>query len=125
MIITSNAPVPLECISDSIKPQGGSTPHIIDFFSARDRMIADQDYTAESFGNRDQKRDLAFGQKFLRPLCDPVEDWLQSLISGAALASLLIAILCSPSFTTSKKESSKPRAISQAESSLSAQTGIK
>ena len=49
---------------------------------------------------------------------------LYSLVSAAALASLLIWILSLPSVTATKTEPSKPRVISQMESSLLTQSRL-
>ena len=55
-----------------------SSPCIIDFFAGRDRLLAEIDQAT-------RRRPVE--------LFDPLEDWLSSLISAAALVSLIIAIL--------------------------------
>ena len=55
-----------------------SSPYIIDFFAGRDRLLAEIDQAT---------------RKGAVELFDPLEDWLDSLISAAALVSVIIAIL--------------------------------
>jgi hypothetical protein len=99
--------------------QTESSHRVIEFFTARDRLIADRNEHAGLFGCGQERRSIPGRRELLRPLCDPVEDWLNSLISGAALVSLLIGILCLPSFTTTNTEPPKLLPISQTETFLS------
>jgi len=97
---------------------GCSSPQVIEFFAAREQMIADHHGFAQPFGHRQEKKNISYRRELLHPLSDPLEDWLNSLITGAALVSLLIGILCWPSFTTTKPASTKLLPISQTESLL-------
>jgi hypothetical protein len=96
----------------------GSSPHVIEFFKARDQMIADHNGKIVPFGYRPETQRVLSRRELLHPLSDPLEEWLNSLVSGAALISLLIGILCLPSFTTTKTERPKLEPISQTESFL-------
>jgi hypothetical protein len=118
MTVTTNAPEPTDRRCDLNELQTGSSSCVIDFFTARDQMIADSNSSTEPFGYRHEIRSIAFRRAYSYPLSDPLEDWLSSLISGAALVSLLIAILCFPSFTATKTDLSKPQPFSHAESFL-------
>jgi hypothetical protein len=100
---------------------GCSSPQVIEFFAARDQIIADQHGCAQPFGHRQEAMNISYRRELLHPLSDPLEDWLNSLISGAALVSLLIGILCWPSFTTTKPADPKLLPISQTESLLISQ----
>jgi hypothetical protein len=95
-----------------------SSPHVIEFFKARDQMIADRNSNIVSFRYRAETKSIVSRRELLHPLSDPLEDWLNSLVSGAALIALLIGILCLPSFTTTKTEHPKLAPISQTESFL-------
>jgi hypothetical protein len=95
--------------------QTGSLPHVIEFFTAREQMIADRYGNTEPFGYKNEKRCIPSRRELLHPLFDPMEDWVNSLISGAALVSLLIGILCWPSFTATKAERTRLLPISQTE----------
>jgi hypothetical protein len=97
---------------------GCSSPQVIEFFAARDQMIADHHGFAQPFGHRQEIKNISYRRELLNPLSDPLEDWLNSLITGAALVSLLIAILCWPSLTTTKPAGTKLLPISQTESFL-------
>jgi hypothetical protein len=97
---------------------GCSSPQVIEFFAARDRLIADHHGCAQPFGHRQEAKHISYRRELLHPLSDPLEDWLNSLITGAALVSLLIGILCWPSFTTTKPAGTKLLPISQTESFL-------
>jgi hypothetical protein len=118
MTVTSNAPEPTDRRDDLNELQTGSSPHIIEFFTVRDQMISESDNTTGPFGYSHATKDIPFRREFSNTFSDPAEDWLYSLISGAALLSLLIWILGLPSFTAPKMEHSKPRTISHAESSV-------
>ena len=100
---------------------GCSSPQVIEFFAARDQMLADHHNYAQPFGHRQETKNISYRRELLHPLSDPLEDWLNSLIVGAALVSLLIGILCWPSFTTTKPAGTKPLPISQTESFLISQ----
>ncbi len=125
MPVISNASEPPDRVHNPADPEDSLQPEIIDFFSARYRIIANNNSINNSSGYGREENALVPGREFPRPPCDPVEDWLQSLISGAALVALLTAILCLPDAPTTKTESSKPRATSHTRSFLSAQSEIK
>jgi hypothetical protein len=95
-----------------------SSPHVIEFFKAHDQMIDEHNGNIVSFRYRAETKSIISRRDLLHPLSDPLEDWLNSLISGAALIALLIGILCLPSFTTTKTEHPKLTPISQTESFL-------
>jgi hypothetical protein len=97
---------------------GCSSPQVIEFFAARDQMIADQHGCAQPFGHRQEAMNISYRRELLHPLSDPLEDWLNSLITGAALVALLIGILSWPSITTTKPAGPKLLPISQTESFL-------
>ena len=118
MNVLSKAPESTDRHDDLNDLPTDSSSHVIEFFTARDRMIADPDDSTQLFGYRRETKNSASRRKLLHPLSDPLEDWLNSLITGAALVSLLIGILCWPSFTTTKPAGTKLLPISQTESFL-------
>ncbi|HEY6841399.1 MAG TPA: hypothetical protein VI114_09285 [Chthoniobacterales bacterium] len=95
----------------------GSSPHIIVFFPAGGENMAKRDQPDWPLRNRSQTKNTGFRRELLHPHLDPVEDWLHSLLGGAAVASLLIGIVCWPSNPAMKTERSKPREIAHLESS--------
>lgn len=119
MNVTSKAKESINRQDDWNASQAESSPLVIEFFTARDRLIADRNDRTQLFGRGKERGSIHGRRELLRPLCDPVEDWLNSLIAGAALVSLLIGILCLPSFTVSNMERSKLQPISQTEIFLS------
>jgi hypothetical protein len=121
MNVTSKATESIRHQDDWNASQTGSSPQVIQFFTARDRLIGERNDQTSPFGCGHQRGRIPDRRELLHPLCDPVEDWLNSLISGAALVSLLIGILCLPSFTTSNTERLKLLPISQTEAFLKAQ----
>jgi len=118
MNVLSKAPESTDRHDDLNDLSTDSSSHVIEFFTARDRMIADPDDNTQSFDYRRGTKNIAYRRELLHPLSDPLEDWLNSLIIGAALVSLLIGILCWPSFSTSKSEGIKFLPLSQTESFL-------
>jgi hypothetical protein len=96
----------------------GSSPHIIVFFPAGGETIAERHNPDEPLRYRSQTKSICFRPEPLHPRLDPVEDWLHSLLAGAAVASLLIGIVCWPSVPATKTERSEPREIAHVESSL-------
>jgi hypothetical protein len=118
MTVISNAPEATDRYKDRNELQTGSSPDVIESFTTREQMIADSYGCTEPFGYSYDKENIPFRREFSHPLSDPVEDWLHSLVSGVVLISLLIAILCLPSVTTTKTERPQPPPISQAESFL-------
>jgi hypothetical protein len=95
----------------------GSSPHIIVFFPAGGENTAERDQPDWPLRYRSQTKNTSSRRELLHPHLDPVEDWLHSLLAGAAVASLLIGIVCWPSDAAMKTERSKPREIAQLESS--------
>jgi hypothetical protein len=118
MNVLSKAPESTDRHDDLNDLSTDSSSHVIEFFTARDRMIADPDDSTQLYGYRRETKNCASRRELLHPLSDPLEDWLNSLITGAALVSLLIGILCWPSFTTTKSEGAKLLPLSQTESFL-------
>ena len=121
MNVTSKATESTRHQDDWSTSQTGSSPQVIEFFTARDRLIGERNDQTSPFGWGHERGRIPDRRELLHPLCDPVEDWLNSLISGAALVSLLIGILCLPSFTTTNTERLKLLPISQTEAFLKAQ----
>jgi hypothetical protein len=118
MTVPSKAPESSDRLDDLDDPTTGcSSPQVIEFFAAREQMIADQHGCAQPFRRRQETKNIS-RRELLHPLSDPLEDWLNSLITGAALVSLLIGILCWPSFTTTKPAGTKLLPISHTESFL-------
>jgi hypothetical protein len=118
MTATTKAPKSIDHQKIGDEPRTGSSPQVIEFFKARDQMIADRKDNIVSFRYRAETKSIISRRELLHPLSDPLEDWLNSLVSGAALIALLIGILCLPSFTTTKTERPKLEPISQTESFL-------
>ena len=79
MTITSSPLQPSDHCARLDESPADSSPCIIDFFAGRDRLLAEIDPAT-------RKRPVE--------LFDPLEDWLNSLISAAALVSVILAILC-------------------------------
>jgi hypothetical protein len=119
MTATTKAPKSIDHQKVGDELRTGSSPHVIEFFKARDQMIADRSNdNIVSFRYRAETKGIISRRELLHPLSDPLEDWLNSLVTGAALVSLLIGILCLPSFTTTKTEHPKLAPTSQTESFL-------
>jgi hypothetical protein len=117
MIVKLNAPQ-ANCHGHRTEGPGGSSPQIIDFFAARERMLGQTNGGTGSIGIRHRRhpQKIFLSRQLSHPIYDPMEDWLNSLISGAALAVLLIGILCLPSMTPSRTENFQPRPVSSEES---------
>jgi hypothetical protein len=118
MTATTKAPKSInqQKVGDELRTD--SSPYLIEFFKARDQMIAERNDKIVSFRDGAETKCFISRRDLLHPLSDPLEDWLNSLVSGAALIALLIGILCLPSFTTTKTEQPKLAPISQTESFL-------
>ena len=80
------------------EPPADSSPCIIDFFAGRDRLLAEIDQATEEFEIEQPVRTAASRSERPDELFDPLEDWLYSLISAAALVSVILAILCMAEF---------------------------
>jgi hypothetical protein len=118
MTVTSGATQPTDRHSDLNETRTSSSPFLIEFFSAREQMQHDSNWSADPFAYRRELEEIHFSRDHSRPFSDPLEDWLYSLIAGAALVSLLVGILCLPSFTDTKTKDVKPQRDSGAESSF-------
>jgi hypothetical protein len=118
MTATTKAPKSIDYQKVGDEPRIGSSPYLIEFFKARDQVIAEENDKIISFRYGTDKRSIISRRELLHPLSDPLEDWLNSLVAGAALIALLIGILCLPSFTTKKTDHPKLAPISQTESFL-------
>ena len=79
MTITSSSLQPSDHCAHLDESRADSSPCVIDFFAGRDCLLAEIDQAT-------RKRSVE--------LFDPLEDWLNSLISAAALVSVILAILC-------------------------------
>lgn len=88
MTITSSSLPTLGSNADMNQPLADSPACIIDFFAGRDRLLEKFDQIKEP-----ETRQLRSVELF-----DPLEDWLYSLISAAALVSVVLGILCMASF---------------------------
>jgi hypothetical protein len=101
MTITSNASQPSDHCAHLDESRADSSPCIIDFFAGRDRLLAEIDQATRQ-----------------RPveLFDPLEDWLNSLISAAALVSVILAILCMAEFRMPRTRLPVQQPISHTES---------
>jgi|ERR1700722_1728175 len=117
MIAIFDTPEPTGRGNDPTERQVGSSPQVIDFFEARNRMLSETNDRIGSFGygHRDDGQRISLRRELSPPINDPMEDWANSLISAAALVSLLIGILCLPNVTATKTERSQTRPISHAE----------
>jgi hypothetical protein len=118
MTVTSGATQSTDRHSDLNEMRTCPSPHVIEFFTPREQMHADSSWSADPFGYRDKPEQIHFSRDRSRLFSDPLEDWLCSLIAGAAFASLLIGILCLPSFTDTNTKDVKPQRNSGAESSF-------
>jgi hypothetical protein len=118
MTATTKTPKSIDHQNIGDELRAGSSPHVIEFFKARDQMFADRNDNIISFRYRAERKSSISRRDLLHPISDPLEEWLNSLVSGAALIALLIGILCLPSFTTTKTEHPKLAPISQTESFL-------
>ena len=126
MTIISSAQDPTDRHDHLTEAQIGSPPHVIEFFTAGEQMFTESSGSVEPSSYRSELKRIPFRREvFLSSrISHPLEDSLYSLVSAAALASLLIWILSLPSVTATKTEPSKPRVISQMESSLLTQSRL-
>ena len=93
-----------------------SSPCIIDFFAGRDRLLAETDQATIQFEIEQPVRTTAVRSERRNELFDPLEDWLYSLISAAALVSVILAILCMAKFRTPGTRLPEQQPISHTES---------
>ena len=109
MTVNRNFPEPADRHYDLDELRASSSPHVIEFFTARDQIPGDSNDSIELLGQWYELKSIRSRQELSHPLFDPMEEWLHSLISGAALILLLIGILCLPNATLTKTERSKGR----------------
>jgi len=102
--------------ADLNEPPADSSPCIIDFFAGRDRLLAEIDQATEEFEIEQPVRTAASRSERPDELFDPLEDWLYSLISAAALVSVILAILCMAEFRMPGTQLPKQQPISHTES---------
>jgi hypothetical protein len=76
--------------ADLNEPPADSSPCTIDFFADRDRLVTDIDQATKQFEIELPVRTDAARRERPAELFDPLEDWLYSLISAAALVSVII-----------------------------------
>jgi hypothetical protein len=102
--------------ADLNEPPADSSPCIIDFFAGRDRLLAEIDQAPKQFDIEQPFRMAAARPERSVELFDPLEDWLYSLISAAALVSVILAILCMAEFRTPGTRLPEEQPISHTES---------
>jgi hypothetical protein len=91
---------------------------VIEFFAAREQMLEAKNGRIGPIWYRPGAKNISERSGLLYPRFDPMEDWLYSLVSAAALISLLIGILSLPSTPAPRTDHPQPRPISGAESSF-------
>jgi hypothetical protein len=106
MTVTSGATQPTDRHGEFNEMLGCSSPHVIEFFTEREQMNAGSNSTADLSGYGQELEQIH--RNHSGPFCDPLEDWLYSLVAGAGLVSLLIGILCMTSFPDTEKRDIKP-----------------
>jgi hypothetical protein len=72
------------------EPPDDSSPCIIDLFAGRDCFSAEIDQTTKQFEIEQPARPAAARHQRPTELFDPLDDWLNSLISAVALISVMI-----------------------------------
>lgn len=115
MTITSGATQPTDRHRDL--KESCSSPHVIEFLTAREQMHAESNCVADPFGCRHELERIHYSRDHSGVFSDPLEDWVHSLIAGA----VLIGILCLPGFSDTKTKDAKPQRDSGAESSFGMQ----
>jgi hypothetical protein len=108
MIATSRHLRSIDHRADLNESPADSSPYVIDFFAGRDRLLAEIDQATKQFEMERRERSAE--------LFDPLEDWLYSLISAAALVSVILAILCMAQFRTPGTRLPEQQPISHTES---------
>ncbi len=104
--------------ADLNEPPADSSPCIIDFFAGRDLLLAEIDQTTKQFEIEQPVRTAAAWRERSAELFDPLEDWLYSLISTAALVSVIIlSILSMAAFRMPRTRLPGQQPISHTESS--------
>jgi hypothetical protein len=113
----TSGPLPtLDDNADLNQLPADSPPYIIDFFTGRDRLLEEIDNIKRSESRQQQFRHAASPYDRSVELFDPLEDWLYSLISAAALVSVLLGILCMANLTTPQMQGPRPTPGSHTES---------
>jgi hypothetical protein len=102
--------------ADLNEPPADSSPCIIEFFAGRDRLLTEIDQTTEQFEIEQPVRADTGRPKRPVELFDPLEDWLYSLISAAALVSVILAILSMADFRIPRTRLPGQQPISHTES---------
>jgi hypothetical protein len=97
------------------EPPADSSPCIIDFFAGRDRLLTEIGQTTKRFDVEQPVRAAGARHGRSAELFDPLEDWLYSLISAAALVSVILAILCMAEFKLPRARLPGRQPISQTE----------
>jgi hypothetical protein len=115
MTATSNPLPSLDNNADLNQLPADSPPYIIDFFAGRDRVLEENDNVKRS-ESRPQSRHATSLYERPAEFFDPLEDWLYSLISAAALVSVLLGILCMANFTIPQTPEPRPTPNSHTES---------
>ena len=115
MTATSNPLPSLDNNADLNQLPADSPPYIIDFFAGRDRLLDEMDNVKRS-ESRSQSRHATSPYERSVEFFDPLEDWLYSLISAAALVSVLLGILCMANFTMPQMPEPRPTPNSHTES---------
>ena len=107
MTVVSSPSPTLDNNGDLNQAPADSAPYNIDFFAGRDRLSEEIDNRKRS-ETKHQLRRAPFPCKLSVELFDPLEDWLYSLISAAALVSVLLGILSMPDFTMPQMHVPRP-----------------
>ena len=115
MTITSSPLQPSDHCARLDESPADSSPCIIDFFAGRDRLLDEMDNVKRS-ESRSQSRHATSPYERSVEFFDPLEDWLYSLISAAALVSVLLGILCMANFTIPQTPEPRPTPNSHTES---------
>jgi len=102
--------------ADLNKLPADSSPCIIDFFAGRDRLLAETDQATIQFEIEQPVRTATARSERPDELFDPLEDWLYSLTSAAALVSVILAILCMAKFRAPGIQLPEQQPISHTES---------
>jgi hypothetical protein len=112
----TSSPLPtLDNNADLNQRPADSSPYIIDFFAGRDRLLEEIDNVKRS-ESRQQLGHATSPYERSVEFFDPLEDWLYSLISAAALVSVLMGILCMANFTMLQMPGPRPTPNSHTES---------
>jgi len=103
--------------ADLNKLPADSSPCIIDFFAGRDRLLAETDQATIQFEIEQPVRTATARSERPDELFDPLEDWLYSLTSAAALILQSIYPNNHGSYSLSLHQSRAPSALNHRSSS--------